>query len=101
MSGACEASPMEGVTGTMSWLSHVPGCSRAGLYGPANIDFPFVYELRVATSLSRAAASRSRVPRKPPSTESETREKCCGFCASCIMHACGVMYKPNGWFWSL
>ena len=33
---------MEGVTGTMAWLSHVPGCSRAGLYGPANIDFRFV-----------------------------------------------------------
>ena len=39
MSGAREASPMEGVTGTMAWLSHVPGCSRAGLYGPANIEF--------------------------------------------------------------
>ena len=42
MSGAREASPMEGVTGTMAWLSNVPGCSRAGLYGPADIDFPFV-----------------------------------------------------------
>ena len=39
MSGAREASPMEGVTGTVAWLSQVPGCSRAGLYGPANIGF--------------------------------------------------------------
>ena len=30
---------MDGVTGTMAWLSHVPVGSRAGLYGPANIDF--------------------------------------------------------------
>ena len=42
MSGARVASPMEGVTGTMAWLSHVPGYSQSGLYGPANIDFRFV-----------------------------------------------------------
>ena len=36
---------MEGVTGMMAWLSHVPGCSRGGLYGPENIDFRFVSEL--------------------------------------------------------
>ena len=45
LSGAEVTSPveawLEGVTGTMSmaWLSHVPGCSRGGLYGPENIDF--------------------------------------------------------------
>ena len=39
--------PMEGVTGTMAWLSHVPVGSRAGLYGPANIDFRFVSQLRL------------------------------------------------------
>ena len=39
LSGAEVTSPMEGVTGTMAWLSHVPGCSRGGLYGPENIDF--------------------------------------------------------------
>ena len=38
---------MEAVTGMMARLGHVPGCSRAGLYGPANIDFRFVYELRL------------------------------------------------------
>ena len=38
---------MESVTGMMAWLSHVPGCSRAGLYGPANIDFRFVSKLRL------------------------------------------------------
>ena len=47
MSGAREASPMEGVTGTVAWLSQVPGCSRAGLYGPANIDFPMSLQLRL------------------------------------------------------
>ena len=38
---------MEGVAGMMARLRHVPGCSRGGLYGPANIDFRFVYELRL------------------------------------------------------
>ena len=38
---------MEGVTGMMARLGHVPGCSRGGLYGPAIIDFRFVYELRL------------------------------------------------------
>ena len=38
---------MEGVTGMMARLGHVPGCSRGGLYGPVNIDFPFVSELRL------------------------------------------------------
>ena len=42
MSGAHEASLMEDVAGTMAWLSHVPGCSRAGLYGYATVDFRFV-----------------------------------------------------------
>ena len=36
---------MEGVTGMMTRLRHVPGCSRGGLYGPANIDFRFVGQL--------------------------------------------------------
>ena len=38
---------MEGVTGMMARLRHVPGCSRGGLYGPANIDFRFVSQLRL------------------------------------------------------
>ena len=38
---------MEGVAGTMAWLSHVPGCSRAGLYGYATVDFRFVRQLRL------------------------------------------------------
>ena len=42
LSGAEVKSLMDGVTGTMAWLSHVPVGSRAGLYGPANIDFRFV-----------------------------------------------------------
>ena len=47
MSGAEVTSPMEGVTGMMARLGHVPGCSRGGLYGPANIDFRFVMQLRL------------------------------------------------------
>ena len=42
---------MEGVAGMMARLSHEPDCSRAGLYGPANIDFRFVYELRLQQAL--------------------------------------------------
>ena len=51
---------MEGVTGMMARLGHEPDCSRAGLYGPANIDFRFVYELRLqqALSLFRGRAKR-------------------------------------------
>ena len=33
--------------GFSAWLGHVPGCSRAGLYGPDNIDFRFVAQLRL------------------------------------------------------
>ena len=47
---------MEGVTGMMAWLSHVPGCSRAGLYGPANIDFRFVSKLRLQRASKTALA---------------------------------------------
>ena len=47
---------MEGVTGMMARLSHMPGCSWAGLYGPANIDFPFVTQLR----LQRASPAFAR-----------------------------------------
>ena len=42
LSGAEVTSPMEGVTGTMAWLSHVPGSPQGGLYRPANSDFRFV-----------------------------------------------------------
>ena len=38
---------MDGVTGMLAWLSHVPVGSRVGLYWPANIDFRFVSELRL------------------------------------------------------
>ena len=44
---------MEGVAGMMARLSHEPDCSRAGLYGPANIDFRFVYELRLQQARRR------------------------------------------------
>ena len=32
---------MEGVTGMMAWLGHVPGRCRGGVYGHADIDKPF------------------------------------------------------------
>ena len=32
---------MEGVTGMMAWLGHVPGSCRGGVYGHADIDKPF------------------------------------------------------------
>ena len=48
---------MEGVTGMMARLRHVPGCSRGGLYGPANIDFRFVYELRLQQAIACPSAS--------------------------------------------
>ena len=38
---------MDGVTGMLAWLSHVPVGSRVGLYWPANIDFRFVEKLRL------------------------------------------------------
>ena len=46
---------MEGVTGMMARLRHVPGCSRGGLYGPANIDFRFVYKLRLQRAIGHRA----------------------------------------------
>ena len=60
MSGAREASPMEGVTGTVAWLSQVPGCSRAGLYGPANIDFPMSLQLRLQRAARTPSSSHLR-----------------------------------------
>ena len=42
---------MDGVTGMLAWLSHVPVGSRVGLYWPANIDFRFVSELRLQQAL--------------------------------------------------
>ena len=42
LSGAEVTSPMEGMTGTIAWLSHVPGSPQGGLYRPANSDFRFV-----------------------------------------------------------
>ena len=45
---------MEGVTGMMARLSHVPGCSRGGLYGPANIDFRFDFRDARQLRLQRA-----------------------------------------------
>ena len=41
LSGAEVTSPMEGVTGMMAWLGHVPGSCRGGVYGHADIDKPF------------------------------------------------------------
>ena len=60
---------MEGVTGMMARLGHVPGCSRGGLYGPANIDFRFVMQLRLQRAVStfvRSVVATSHVsPRDP------------------------------------
>ena len=39
---------MEGVTGMMAWLGHVPGRCRGGVYGHADIDKPF-FSYRVCT----------------------------------------------------
>ena len=61
LSGAEVTSPMVGVTDTMAWLSHVPSCSRAGLYGPASIDFRFVSELRLQRALAGACVAPSLV----------------------------------------
>ena len=47
LSGAEVTIPMEGGTGRMARLRHVPGYSRGGLYGPVNIDFRFVELLRL------------------------------------------------------
>ena len=62
---------MEGVTGTMARLSHVPGCSRAGLYGPANIDFRFVSQLRLQRAGTRQFSHETKktefCPRAPRS----------------------------------
>ena len=52
--GALAASPMEGVTGMMAWLSHVPGSPQGGLDRPANIEFSFRVTATVATSQLRA-----------------------------------------------
>ena len=41
MSGAFEAIPMDGVTGMLAWLGHVPGRCRGRVYGHADIDKPF------------------------------------------------------------
>ena len=38
---------MEGVTGMMTRLGHMPGCSRAGLYGPENLDFRLLKQLQL------------------------------------------------------
>ena len=45
---------MEGVTGMMARLGHVPASPQGGLYRPANSDFRFVAQLR----LQRAASPR-------------------------------------------
>ena len=47
---------MEGMTGTIAWLSHVPGSPQGGLYRPANSDFPFVTQLRLQRADGRATA---------------------------------------------
>ena len=51
---------MEGVTGMVARLGHVPGCSWAGLYGPANIDFRFVYELRLQQAARQTEFTRQQ-----------------------------------------
>ena len=59
---------MEGVTGMMAWLGHVPGSCLGGVYGHADIDKPFfsyrvctaLAEMEAADSASRRAATRQR-----------------------------------------
>ena len=55
---------MEGVTGMMAQLGHVPGCSREGFYGPANIDFQTAEERqrREGSDVRRARVSIIHVP---------------------------------------
>ena len=73
---------MEGVTGTMAWLSHVPGCSRAGLYGPANIDFRFVSQLRLQRAFCPSDAKKRCMPlmaeaKKRRLHDTSLRSDCC------------------------
>ena len=39
---------MEGVTGMMAWLGHVPGRCRGGVYGHADIDKSFFWNVQLA-----------------------------------------------------
>ena len=53
---------MEGVTGMMTWLGHVPGRCRGGVYGHADIDKPFFCIVSVFEM--EAAGVRSAVPQR-------------------------------------
>ena len=46
---------MEGVTGMMAWLGHVPGRCRGGVYGHADIDKPFCFFRIVSVAEMEAA----------------------------------------------
>ena len=50
---------MESMTGTMSWLGHVPGRQRGGLYGHGDIDFriPDLAEMEAAVSAGLPAGA--------------------------------------------
>ena len=52
---------MEGVTGMMAWLGHVPGRCRGGVYGHADIDKPF-FSYRVCTALAEMEAASGEAP---------------------------------------
>ena len=56
LSGAHEASPMEGVTGTMAWLGCVPGKRRGGLEPVEHLPF-----FRIPDLAEMEAASFTRV----------------------------------------
>ena len=51
---------MEGVTGTMAWLGHVPARCRRGVYGHADIDKPPFFSYRVYVAEMEAAVSGER-----------------------------------------
>ena len=58
---------MEGVTGTMAWLGHVPARRRGGVYGHADIDKPFFsYRANYLKWNPPAAPSASCCFRSPP-----------------------------------
>ena len=47
---------MKDVTGTMSWLGHVPGRQREGLYGHGDIDFRILHLAEMEAAVCRFRA---------------------------------------------
>ena len=55
VSGAREASPMEGVTDTLAWLGHMPRCPRGGSRELGTVYFfriPYLAEMEAACSVA-------------------------------------------------